>query len=131
MKSINTKILVFQFNKFLFVGALNTALTYLIYIMGLIFFNYLVAYTISFVMGIIISYYLNANFVFKSANSLTKVFRFILIYIMQYLLGMFLLYTLVSLFKLNPALAPFLVVAVTAPFTFLLSRHVFRDSICI
>ena len=131
MKAIFQKIVRLEFNRFALVGFANTVLTYLIYVIGLLFFEYTVAYTMSFVIGILISYGLNASFTFKSAFSLSQAFRYSVIYIFQYLLGIVVLYGLVSLLNISTFLAPLFVVCVTLPITFLLLKLVFQDRVCV
>lgn len=76
--------------RFLFVGVLNTVFGYGIYAL-LVFLGiqYLVANTISTVLGVIHSYLWNRFFTFKSKNkALKEIFKFISVYIISYLIGM-------------------------------------------
>lgn len=115
-----------EFAKFLVVGAVNTGGGYVIYLGLLQAFDYRVAYTVSFVLGVMISYWLNAWYVFKEPLSLKKFLKFPLVYLVQYLTGGVLLYLLVGQFGLSPLLAPLFVVALNLPITFLLSRLIVK-----
>lgn len=112
-----------QFYAFLVTGTINTGLTYLIYLVILCFMNYIIAYSISFTCGVLMSYYMNSAFVFNSTLEFKKALRFVFFYIFQYCLGLILLYFLVTIAEINQKIAPFAVVLVTVPLTFLLSRH--------
>ncbi|EFH9192606.1 GtrA family protein [Escherichia coli] len=113
------------FFKFIISGGLNTATTYIVYILLLMFVNYKISYTISYITGIIFSYYLNKNFVFKAKNSIKSFLIYPLVYLFQYLLGFLLTWVWVEILKANPIHAPIIVVLLSMPVTFLLSRIIF------
>lgn len=121
-----TKFINLEFNKFIFFGVVNTALGYVIYVILLLFLAYPVAYTIAYVSGIFLSYYLNSRFVFKREMRLSKAMQYPVVYIVQYVLGISLLYLLVELCEINKVIAPVLIVIVTVPVTFLLSRFIIK-----
>jgi GtrA-like protein len=69
-----------QFVRFLLVGGLNTLMTYIIY-MSLVFcVSYSTAYTITYVLGIFISCYLNSQFVFKKKLRLVVALQYPVVY---------------------------------------------------
>jgi len=131
MKFINQYILSFRFNRFLLVGSVNTAVTYIIYIIGTFIFNYLTAYTISYLLGIVISYYLNSSYVFNSSVSINKSILFFGVYFIQYIIGLVLLYWLVDLLLVNKALAPWGVMFVNVPLTYFLTKTVLQEKACV
>lgn len=118
-----------EFNKFIFFGVANTVLGYVIYVILVFFLAYPVAYTIAYVSGIFISYYLNSRFVFKREMRLTKAMQYPVVYIVQYVLGISLLYLLVELCRINKVIAPVLIIIVTVPVTFLLSRFIIKGRV--
>ena len=59
-----TKLTNKEFARFIVSGGLNTFVTYLIYLGLLFILDYRVSYTISYIFGIFISYWLNVKFVF-------------------------------------------------------------------
>src|SRR5213082_1046569 len=71
--------------------------------------------------GILISYVLNARFVFKEELRITKAMQYPIVYVSQYLLGMALLYLLVEIGHVSSSLAPLVIPMVTVPATFILS----------
>jgi putative flippase GtrA len=108
--------------RFIAVGALNTGITYLLYLALLRIVPYMVAYTVVFLIGIVISYYLNAKMVFRASMTVHSALTYPAVYLVQYVLGVSLLYLLVSRFRVAKEIASLVVVAVSVPVTFVLSR---------
>lgn len=115
-----------EFVAFLLSGAINTLLTYGLYLALLLVVRYPIAYSGSYVAGIFLSYYLNARFVFREPLRLSKALKYPAVYIVQYLVGLGLLYLFVSVLHMSKEIAPLPVVLLTVPFTFLLSRYIVR-----
>jgi putative flippase GtrA len=113
-----------EFCRFVFWGGVNTVAGYLIYALLLQFLPYLVAYSIAFVISIAASYFFNSKWVFKQELKLSKALKYPLVYLAQYLLGASSLYLLVRVMRVDKLLAPALVVVLTIPLTFFLSRKV-------
>ena len=111
-----------EFARFLISGAVNTVTTYLIYVGLVLFLPYPVAYTITTAIGILLSYYLNARFVFRQPLRLSAALRYPAVYAIQYVLGLVLLYVLVEIGHLSKFIAPVFIVLATVPVTFVLSR---------
>jgi putative flippase GtrA len=107
-----------EFVRFIVCGAVNTGVTFIIYVCLLWFVSYAVAYTISYAAGIFISYWLNAKFVFQEPLSISRALQYPLVYLVQYLLGLALLFLLVEIAHLSSVVAPLLVVILTLPVTF-------------
>jgi putative flippase GtrA len=115
-----------EFYRFVFWGGINTLAGYLIYALLLQFVPYLVAYSIAFIISIVVSYFLNSKWVFKQELKLSKALKYPLVYLTQYLLGAISLYLLVRVLRVDKLLAPALVVVLTIPATFFLSRRILR-----
>jgi putative flippase GtrA len=113
-----------RFSRFVIVGAVNTAVTYLIYLGFVLFLPYLVAYTVTTIFGVFLSYILNARFVFRRPLRLVAALQYPAVYIVQYFLGVVLLYLLVEQAHLSKFVAPIAIVAATVPATYVLSRFV-------
>ena len=111
---------------FLIFGALNTLISYAIYLTLLAFSSYMIAYTVSHVSGIFVSYFLNTRFVFRETLRLSRALQYPIVYFVQYLVGLVLMYVLVELLHVSAYLAPFAVVALTLPVTYSLSRYVIK-----
>ena len=113
-----------EFVRFLLVGAINTLLSYLLYLLLLALLPYLLAYSLAYCVGIVISYFLNAHFVFRQRIRLVSFLTFPVIYLVQYCLGTLTLWLLVGNAGISPELAMLGVIAVTIPATFLMNRFV-------
>jgi putative flippase GtrA len=113
-----------EFLRFLIVGAVNTLVTYLIYVALLFVMTYPVAYTVTYAVGILISYCLNAQLVFKQKLRLSVALLYPIVYLLQYLLGLALLFVLVEMAHLSAFIAPLCTIFVTVPVTYFASRYV-------
>ena len=113
-----------EFIRFVLVGGINTLVTYLIYVSLLFVLTYPVAYSVTFVLGVFISYFLNARLVFRQRLSLVVALQYPVVYLAQYLLGLTLLYVLVEWGRMSEYVAPVLIVFVSVPITYILSRRV-------
>ena len=117
-----------EFVRFLLLGLFNSVWTCLLYLFLLRYLSYTLAFSVMFVCGVMVSYYFSSRFVFRVPLSLSKACRFPLVYLAQYCLGLLVLKVGVIFFSLSPRLAGLLVIFVSAPVTFLLSRLVLRPS---
>lgn len=104
----------------------NTGVTYLIYLLFILFLPYAAAYTVTYIAGIFISYFLNSVFVFRARLSIKALLQFPLIYLVQYLLGLGTVFACVEWLKISKLIAPLVAVAVTIPVTFVLSRTLLK-----
>lgn len=112
--------------KFVVSGGINTLATYIIYLLLLMIFNYSVAYTLSYLSGILISFYLNSIFVFKEKVTLKKFLRFPIVYAVQYLVNMFMIYVLVEELHVTAQIVPLIVIVITIPITYILSKVIIK-----
>jgi putative flippase GtrA len=117
MRSIKKEVL-----RFVAVGVVNTGITYLLYLALLRIVPYILAYSLVFLIGIVISYYLNAKIVFRANMTVHSALTYPTVYLVQYVLGVSLLYLLVDRFRVAKEIASLIVVAVSVPVTFVLSR---------
>lgn len=113
-----------QFARYLFAGAVNTAFTYVIYLILSHALHYQLAYALAYVAGVVISYLLNSCIVFKAGMNLKSLALFPLVYVAQYILGAVLLLIFVDFFSLPIRFAPLLVVLSCVPLTFVLTRSI-------
>ena len=115
-----------EFVRFLLVGAINTIFSYLLYLFLLKFLDYLPAYSVSYCVGIVGSYFLNVYFVFRKNISAIGFIKFPVVYVAQYCLGVAILWLFVHQFGVTPAVALVAVIIITIPITFLISRCVLK-----
>lgn len=134
MKSISTptpwwkKYFSGEFIRFLLVGAANTAFGYVVYAALLTFMGYKPAYTGSFVLSVLFSFWLNSRFVFRVRLSIKGLLRFPLVYLVQYLLGIVLMFVMVERIGVSAYFSPLIVIVATIPVTFILSRILLKGT---
>lgn len=116
------------FGRFLLSGGFNTLVTYLLYLALLQVLPYRISYTLSYVAGVALAYELNRVLVFKTRRSVRSAILTPLIYLGQYIVGLGVVWIVVSKMGLDARLAPLAAIAVTVPMTFLLSRLAFRET---
>ena len=112
--------------RFIFFGGVNAVLGYGIYVGCLVIMNYRAAYSVTCVCSVFFSYYFNVQFVFRQKMSWSTALLYPLAYIMQYLVGLGILYIAVELFHVSKFLAPFFVLVLTVPFTYLANRYLLK-----
>lgn len=116
-----------EFLKFLISGGINTLATYLMYLFLLLFYNYSLSYSVSYIAGIFLSYYLNSVFVFKEKISFRKFLKFPIVYLVQYIVNMLMLYVLVEYAQFNVQIVPLVAMIITVPITFILSKMIIKS----
>ena len=121
-----TKFINSEFLRYLIVGGTNTAISFLIYQVLRLLIPYQVAYTIAYLCGIPISYFLNSRFVFHQPLHWKKALQFPLTYVAQYFVGIALLSVWVEVLHISEVIAPLLVVICTVPVTFVISRLIIK-----
>lgn len=114
-----------EFGRFLIVGATNTGFSYVVFLLLYTLMHYQAAYALSYAAGVVLSYFLNVHFVFKTKRSLASFLKFPFVYVLQYGLGALVLGLLVRS-GVDPRLAAAGVVVITVPITFLASRFVLK-----
>jgi putative flippase GtrA len=107
-------------------GGANTVLTYGLYLLLDLAFSYRIAFTASYIIGIVFAYFFNALVVFKSGLSIKKFLQFPLVYVVQYLLSIGMLEVLVQGLNVSTMIAPMFVLAIVTPVTYLLSRWILK-----
>jgi len=114
--------------KFIFVGSLNTGLTYIIYLLLLkINLHYLFSFTISWFVGFLFTFLMSAKFVFNTklkelANIKKKLFLFLILSLAQLFISILMLEVIIIYFDLNVKIAPLIIVAILFIFKFVLSK---------
>lgn len=107
MKKLIEKIFSYQGIRFLFVGGLNTIVGYGIYaLLVYLNVNYLIANTISTIIGVAHSYFWNRYFTFKSKQkALKEITKFVSVYVVSYLIGMCTLFIFKDKLNISPYFA--------------------------
>lgn len=117
--------LVKTFPRFLAAGIVNTGLTYILYLGLLLLFPYGWAYSITYAAGILLGYLMNAYWVFGRKPGMRSAAAYPLGYLLNYLMGLGLLWLLIEKLGIAQEYAPLAVVAVTTPAMYLATRLVF------
>lgn len=112
--------------RFLISGALNTGATFVLYWILLAWVEYRVAYTLAYVTGIALAYLLSSRYVFKVRASARSAVLFPLVYVVQYLLGLLILWIWTDQLGLPAQYGVIASVALTIPATFALSKRILR-----
>jgi putative flippase GtrA len=121
------KTITAEFLGFVAVGAINTGVTYAVYLAARSYIHYSIAYTAAFVIGIALSYLLNVLFVFKGRHSINAAVTFPFVYMVQYFYGLIVLSMLVEVFGVSNTIAMLVVIATSVPLTFVLMKRVFAS----
>ena len=114
--------------RFIIGGGINTSVTYAVYLTLNMGFNYQWSYFIAYICGIIFSYWFNALFVFKAPLSWKGLLAYPVVYVVQYGVSALLLGFLVESAVLSETLAPLLVVVITVPLTYVMSKLVIHTT---
>lgn len=120
MKYISKQIIIFGV-----CGLINTISSYLLYLLFLSFMPYKIAYSISYLAAIFISYYLNSKFTFNSRSHVKGLLYYPFTYLITYLLGLGLLHVLVSNLGINTKIAPLILLFITVPLSFIMNKLFF------
>jgi putative flippase GtrA len=100
-----------KISKFFIVGASNTLLTYLFYIVLVkLGVNYKIALFFDYVLGILFGYYLNRYWTFYSHQHRRSFTKYITLYVGIFLFNSLLLILSVDFFLLDPILAQFIII---------------------
>ena len=110
--------------RFLLGGVLNTVVGYGCYLLLLRWMHYELAYAIAYVLGIGVSYAFSTAFVFRQPMRWRSALYFPLVYLLQFLISFVLLKVLIDLLHAPVWFSPLLLLVITIPATFVLSRFI-------
>jgi putative flippase GtrA len=115
-----------EFGRFLVVGGINTVFSYGLYFIFNLAVHYQLAYGLAFAGSILFSYWLNNRWVFRTAMHWRTFLSFPLVYLFQYGFGAALLYVLVEMLGLSDWWSPLVVIVLSMPVTFVMSRYILK-----
>ena len=113
--------------RFVIAGAVNTVLTYALYLVLLGWMGYALAYTLSYVAGIGLSLLLHARYVFNASITPRSMVLYPLLYLGQYLIGLAIMSAAVNWLDIAREYALALSIAINVPLMFMFSRWVFKN----
>lgn len=129
LKLYKSKII--EYIKFNIVGSINFIVSQIFYLTLYMIFkvNYIIAYTITSIISISASYYLNSKFTFKEEKySLKKYILSFLVYLFEYALNLGIILVLVNMFKFSKAIAPIVAPIFSTIPVFFLMKLVIKPS---
>lgn len=129
LKLYKSKII--EYIKFNIVGSINFIVSQIFYLTLYMVFkvNYIIAYTITSIISISASYYLNSKFTFKEEKySLKKYVLSFLVYLLEYALNLGIILVLVNMFKFSKAIAPIIAPIFSTIPVFFLMKLVIKSS---
>lgn len=124
-----TRSRIFEVARFLLAGTLTTILSYAVYLVLLIALPYMAAYVISFIAGIVFSYFINTYFVFSERFSWQSLIKYPLVYVAQLAINLVIVWASVDTLGIRKELAPLVAILVSIPVTYALSRAVIKKSV--
>jgi len=113
-----------RFVRYLLAGLANTAASYALLIVLMQWTGYVVAYTLAYVLGIALGYWLQTRFVFRVPLHWRTALAFPLGYVAQYVAGVIVLGLLVERLGTTPELAAFIVIVMNVPLGYVVNRYV-------
>lgn len=108
--------------RFILIGIFNTLGSYIVYCFLLLFLDYLLSYTLSLILFIIFSSYLNTSFVFKLKPTINTLISFIILIIIQLIIGGLIVKYAVEVLLIPKIYAPFLSLFFITPFKYFTSK---------
>ena len=129
LKLYKDKIL--EYIKFNIIGTANFVVAQIFYLTLYLVFkiNYLVAYTITSILSISASYYLNSKFTFKEEKyTLKKYLLSFLVYLFEYALNLGVILVLVNIIGLSKTIAPIITPVFSTIPVFFLMRLVIKHT---
>ena len=122
---------IIEYIKFNIIGTANFVVVQIFYLTLYLVFkiDYLVAYTITSIISISASYYLNSRFTFKEQKySLKKYLLSFLVYIFEYALNLGVILAFVNIFGLSKIIAPIIAPVFSTIPVFFLMRLVIKHT---
>jgi putative flippase GtrA len=112
--------------RYVIAGGFNTVVTYVAYVALVPLVGYVIAFSATYAAGILLSYYLNARFVFRRRLQWRHALQFPLVYVEQYGLGLALTAAFVEVADVNADYAAAFAIIITVPITYWLSRWIIK-----
>jgi putative flippase GtrA len=122
-KYLVNKILNLQFIKYCLVGGINFAFSMLLFLffMKVLYFRYIVSFTITWLLGILLTYLINFIWVFKPEDKFEfkkRMPKYFLVYLFSYGVNIILLRYLVNTFEYDPFWLQFFIIPIVIVINF-------------
>ena len=120
------KFIKSEIYQFFIIGLCNTVVSWILFLILDLFMNYVLAYTFTFILCIASSYTLNSYFVFKQPLSLIRLFKYPIVFLIQYIIQAPSLIFLIEYLNVSKIFAIVFVTIITVPITFFISRFIIK-----
>lgn len=129
IEKISKKINFLEIFHYSFFGFLSVCLNlFLFFVLKKLKMQYIVANSISYIITVIISYYLNKIFVFKEEknkdNGIIKIIKFFIIKILYLVVDNVIFYTAVTILKFNIDISRILITLLGIPIVYVFSKRI-------
>lgn len=129
IEKISKKINFLELFHYSFFGFLSVCLNlFLFFVLKKLKMQYIVANSISYIITVIISYYLNKIFVFKEEknkdNGIIKIIKFFIIKILYLVVDNVIFYTAVTILKFNIDISRILITLLGIPIVYVFSKRI-------
>ena len=124
---LSFKLINQEISQFLIIGLINTLISWVLFLILDLFMDYILAYTFSFILCIVSSYVLNSYFVFNQSLSLKQLFKYPVVYIIQYLVQTPSLIFFVEHLNISKMFAVLIVIIISIPITFISSKFIIKQ----
>ena len=115
--------------RFIILGVINTILTYFLYLILLFLLPYVWAYSITYLFGLTISYFLSSYWVFKKNIAIKSGMYFLIYHLSNYLVNIMALWIFIDLIGLSEKIAPLITISLLTPIFYLISKKIFLGKI--
>ena len=115
--------------RFIILGVINTILTYFLYLILLFLLPYVWAYSITYLFGLTISYFLSSYWVFKKNIAIKSGMYFLIYHLSNYLVNIMALWIFIDLIGLSDKIAPLITISLLTPIFYLISKKIFLGKI--
>lgn len=115
-----------RFARYVVVGAANTAASYGVYLLLLLFIDYRLAYSVAYVVGLLGGYWAHSTLVFRVEHGARSALVYLTTCAAAYLASLALVYVAVDRWMLPKPAAMLAALMVTVPMSFVLLRRGFR-----
>lgn len=114
-----------SFSRFVVGGGINTLVTYVLFLLLAGLMHHAIAYTLSYAFGVLLSYLINALYVFKAGLNRREALQFPIAYAVQYVFGLVLLSLLVDIAGVSRPTAMLVVIGAGVVLSFFLTKRIF------
>jgi len=119
---------MYQFVKYVLVGSVNFIISMgiFLFLLKVLVLNYLISFTTTWLLGILLTYIINFLWVFKAEDKLEfkkRMPKYFFVYLISYLINLLLLALVVDLYSFDPFWAQFFILPIVVCINFFGFKH--------